>query len=93
MGSFIWMMTVVGIPWRGDRLPVGEEELVGGVRTSLVLRAVRSGIAADQKDFTARELWLAAWLHACVGELLSAMQYMELAEEKEVSNADQEHET
>lgn len=55
------------------------------MRTSLVVAAVRSGIAADQDDFTVAELRLAALLHWQVGEFLSAAQYAERAERKEVN--------
>lgn len=53
------------------------------VRTSLVLTAVRGEIAADQDDFTAPELRLAAHLHRHSGELLSAAQYEEMADVRE----------
>lgn len=50
------------------------------VRTALVIAAVRSGIAAEQDDFTVPELLLASHLHRQLGEQLSAAQYEEKAE-------------
>lgn len=54
----------------------------GEVRLSLVLAAVRCGVAAEQTDFTVPELRLAAHLHRQVGELLSATQYDEEIERR-----------
>lgn len=56
------------------------------MRTSLVVAAVRSGIAADQDDFAVAELRLAAHLHWQVNELLSAAQYAEMANRKEAED-------
>lgn len=56
------------------------------MRTSLVIQAVRSGIAHEQDDFTVAELRFAEHLHRQVGECLSADQYREIADRKEVES-------
>lgn len=67
----------------GSTTKEGDVDSRSDVRTSLVIGAVRGEIAADQDDFTVPELRLAAHLHRHTGEMLSAMQYEEKAEERE----------